>query len=69
MSDQQVVGKIGRVTAALVPGKIGEVMVAVRGGSEAFLARTDGNVTIPAGSRVVVVEYHPPRSIVVELVP
>jgi membrane protein implicated in regulation of membrane protease activity len=69
MSDQQVLGKIGRVTAALVPGKIGEVMIAVRGGSEAFLARSDGDNVIPAGSRVVVVEYHPPRSVVVELIP
>ncbi len=69
MSDHQVVGKIGRVTGAIKPGKVGEVMVSVRGGSEAFLARCDGGVDIPAGSRVVVVEYHPPRTVIVEAAP
>jgi len=41
-------------------------MVPVRGGSEAFNARaaTEGTV-IPTGSRIVVVEYHPPRTVIV----
>lgn len=69
MSDHQVVGKIGRVTGAIKPGKVGEVMLSVRGGSEAFLARCDGGALIPAGTRVVVVEYHPPRTVIVEAAP
>jgi hypothetical protein len=41
-------------------------MVGVRGGSEAFHAyATDSGTTIAAGSRVVVVEYFPPRTVVV----
>lgn len=66
MADQQMIGKIGRVTGTIAPGHIGEVMVSVRGGSEAFHAyATDSAATIAAGSRVVVVEYFPPRTVVV----
>jgi hypothetical protein len=61
-----MIGKIGRVTGAISPGHVGEVMVGVRGGSEAFHAyATDPAATIVSGSRVVVVEYFPPRSVVV----
>jgi hypothetical protein len=61
-----MIGKIGRVTGSISPGHIGEVMVSVRGGSEAFHAyAADGATTIPSGSRVVVVEYFPPRTVVV----
>ena len=69
MSDHQMVGKIGRVTGAIKPGKLGEVMIAVRGGSEAFLARTDSGHELFVGARVVVLEYHPPRTVIVEPVP
>jgi hypothetical protein len=69
MSDHRVVGKVGRVTAAVTPGKVGEVMIPVRGSSEAFLARTDGSDTLAVGSRVVVLEYLPPRTVVVSHVP
>ncbi|HET7815359.1 MAG TPA: hypothetical protein VFL13_13415 [Candidatus Baltobacteraceae bacterium] len=69
MSDHRMVGKIGRVSAAVVPGKVGEVMVPVRGSSEAFLARTDEHETLPVGSRVIVTEYLPPRTVVVSPVP
>ena len=61
-----MVGKMGRVTGTLGPGKLGEVMVPVRGGSEAFHAyAADGDETIDRGQRVVVVEYFPPRTVVV----
>jgi hypothetical protein len=61
-----MLGKIGRVTAAIAPGHVGEVMVPVRGGTEAFNAyASDNSQTIPSGSRVVVVEYFPPRTITV----
>jgi hypothetical protein len=69
MSDQRVVGKIGRVTGAVAPGALGEVMIPIRGGSEAFLARTDGKGALPVGTRVVVIEYLPPRTVVVSEVP
>ena len=61
-----MVGKIGRVTGRIAPGVIGEVMVPVRGGTEAFHAyATDNNDTISTGSTIVVVEYFPPRTVVV----
>jgi hypothetical protein len=61
-----MVGKIGRVTGTVAPGRLGEVMVPVRGGTEAFHAyASDGDDTIALGARVVVVEYFPPRTVVV----
>ena len=61
-----MIGKMGRVTGTINPGRLGEVMVPVRGGSEAFHAyAADDDVTILRGTRVVVVEYHPPRTVIV----
>ena len=66
MADQTMVGKIGRVTGRVEPGKIGEVMVPVRGGTESFHAYSDdGTAVIERGTRVLVVEYFPPRTVVV----
>ena len=66
VADQQMVGKIGRETGRIAPGVIGEVMVPVRGGTEAFHAyATDSDDTISTGSTIVVVEYFPPRTVVV----
>jgi hypothetical protein len=66
VDDQRMVGKVGRVTGAIGPGQIGEVMVAVRGGSEAFNAYSaDPEESIGRGTRVVVVEYFPPRTVLV----
>lgn len=65
MSDHKVVGKIGRVTGAVRPGVVGEVIIPVRGASEAFLARSDHDEPIAVGTRVVVVEHLPPRTVIV----
>ena len=66
MPDHQMVGKVGRVTGTIGPGQVGEVMVPVRGGSEAFHAyASDADETMATGSRIVVVEYYPPRTVVV----
>ncbi len=66
MSDHQMVGKVGRVTGTIGPGHIGEVMIPIRGGSEAFNAyASDAEETMATGSRIVVVEYYPPRTVVV----
>jgi hypothetical protein len=40
-------------------------MLAVRGGSEHFHAYSSDKATFPVGTRVVVIEYHPPRTVVV----
>jgi hypothetical protein len=66
MADQQMVGKVGRVTGACTPTTLGEVMIPIRGGTEHFHAyAADRTEAIPKGTRVVVVEYHPPRTVVV----
>jgi hypothetical protein len=63
-----VVGKIGRVTGEIAPGKVGEVMLPVRGGSEAFHAYAEEQGSVLAtGTRVVVVEYYPPRTVFVSV--
>jgi hypothetical protein len=61
-----VVGKQGRVTGTIGPGLVGEVIVNVRGGSEAFYAyAVDPAAVIGVGEPVLVVEYEPPRTVVV----
>lgn len=61
-----MIGKVGRVTATVAPGDVGEVMVPIRGGSEAFHAySSDSDETIRVGTRVVVVEYFVPRTVIV----
>ena len=65
LSDHMI-GKVGRVTGTIGPKRLGEVMVAIRGGSEAFHAySSDPKETIRPGTRVVVIEYYPPRTVVV----
>lgn len=65
MADHAMVGKVGRVTGTVGPNRLGEVMVQVRGGSEAFHAYGADDDTLKPGTRVVVVEYWPPRTVVV----
>jgi membrane protein implicated in regulation of membrane protease activity len=66
LAAHQMIGRVGRVTGTIEPGRIGEVMIAIRGGSEAFHAYSaDSEDTIETGRRVVVVEYFPPRTVVV----
>ena len=51
-----VVGKLGRVTADITPGHLGEVLIEVRQGTERFLARaSDASVTIHKHTQVIVV--------------
>ncbi len=65
--DNEVIAKIGRVTGRIGPGGIGAVVIAIRGGSEEFYAYAlDPQAVIEVGSRVVVVEYEPPRTVRVE---
>ncbi|MEV4437415.1 hypothetical protein AB0K09_00110 [Streptomyces sp. NPDC049577] len=61
-----MVGELGRVTGAIGPGLVGEVMVRVRGGAEAFLAyAAEPGERIERGTLVLVVEYQPPRTVYV----
>ncbi|MCO5987976.1 hypothetical protein NE235_17890 [Actinoallomurus spadix] len=59
-------GRQGRVTGRIGPGLVGEVMIPIRGGVEAFYAypAIDGE-EMAVGSLVVVMDYHPPRTVYV----
>lgn len=64
--DETLVGKVGRVTGRIGPSLVGEVMLSVRGGSEAFFAYPyDPDETLPVGTQVVVREHQAPRTIYV----
>jgi len=65
MADQKLIGKTGRVTGRVGPGRIGEVMIPIRGGTEAFHAYSADQEEIPPGASVVVVDTLPPRTVVV----
>ncbi|RJL32010.1 hypothetical protein [Bailinhaonella thermotolerans] len=61
-----MVGRQGRVTGKIGPGLVGEVMIPIRGGVEAFYAHPSlPDEEIPVGAIVVVVDYHPPRTVYV----
>ncbi len=64
-SAESPMGLIGQVTGAVGPDTIGEVVVDIRGGSEAFYAYPAEGQAISAGATVLVVEYHPPREVCV----
>jgi hypothetical protein len=62
-----MIGKQGRVTGRIAPNLVGEVMVPVRGGAEAFHAYSmTPDQEIPKGALVVIVEYQAPRTVYVE---
>ena len=65
------IGARGRVTStgAIRPGRTGEVMLAIRGGVEAFMARDVDGGAIEPYTEVVVVDYEPPRVVIVSALP
>ena len=65
--NQSPVGCHGRVTSTggILPGRTGEVMVAIRGGVEAFLARSANGGEIRPYTEVIVIDYVPPRTVLV----
>ncbi len=61
--DQQLVGTIGHLSVPVTSARPGEVVLPVRGGTEAFAAFADE--PIPKHSRVVVIECRSARSVTV----
>jgi hypothetical protein len=62
-----LLGSIGRVTVSIPAAGPGEVLLPIRGGTEAFAAWADEPV--PRHSRVVVIDCISARSVVVALLP
>lgn len=59
-------GYYATVTDDILPGSPGEVSVAIRRGSELFTAiAVDREETIGRHEQVVVIEYLPPRTVIV----
>lgn len=70
MDHDQIVGRIGRVTGTIRPDHFGEVMLALAGGTEAYYAKPFDEVeTIAVGHDCIVMEYLPPRLVLVTAVP
>ncbi len=65
MVDNVIIGKTGIVTGRIARAEIGEVRIEVRGGTEAYQALADADMMIERGTRVVVTEYFPPRTVFV----
>ena len=70
-SAESPIGARGRVTStgAIRPGRTGEVMVTIRGGVEAFMARDVDGGAIEPYTEVVVIDYEPPRVVIVSALP
>ena len=66
-SSASPVGCLGRVSkqGAIRPGRLGEVLVAIRGGMESFLAQDADGGSIDAGEEIVVIERIAPRTVLV----
>jgi hypothetical protein len=64
---ESLLGKVGRVTVSIPSNGPGEVLLTVRGGSEAFAAWSDEPIS--RHSRVMVVEALSARSVLVTPAP
>ena len=66
-SSASPVGSVGRVSkqGAIRPGRLGEVLVAIRGGLESFLAQDVDGGSIEADEEIVVIERIAPRTVLV----
>jgi hypothetical protein len=59
--DDPVVGKIGRVTHRISAGKLGEIVVSIRGGTETYMAYSDSDV--PEQAEVLVIGQRSARTV------
>ena len=66
MDEQSPVGKTGLVTTSIPVEGMGEVRVAIGGGTSTYGAYcVHRGTAVPSGTRVNVVELFPPRTVVV----
>jgi len=71
LSEGPPIGCVGRISlaGAIRPGRTGEVLVHVRGGVEAYLARDADGGAIASDEEVVVVDQVAPRTVLVTRLP
>jgi hypothetical protein len=65
MSDDDPTGLVGRVTVPIPSDGAGEIVLAIRGGSEAYTAYTQGGETLGRNKHAVVIEKMGPRTLLV----
>jgi hypothetical protein len=65
MMDEDLTGMVGRVSIPIPPDGAGEIILSIRGGSEAFTAYTQGNEAMTKNAHAVVVEQTGPRTVLV----
>jgi len=63
--NEDAVGKIGRVYVPISQGVPGEVIIQIRGGSEAYTAYTESEEPLAVNTRIVVVEQLSSRTLLV----
>ncbi|MGH9064524.1 MAG: hypothetical protein ACRDZQ_02205 [Acidimicrobiales bacterium] len=63
--DEPLLGMVGQITVPVDADRPGEIVLFVRGGSEAFTAYSEGRQPIPKGTRCMVRDQSSPRSVVV----
>lgn len=69
-ADDPPVGQIGRVTGRIKAGVTGEVELPFKGGTMRYHAHAaDGHTEIPSGARVLVIEFRPPITVLVDVLP
>jgi membrane protein implicated in regulation of membrane protease activity len=59
--DEPVVGKLATVTHPIAPGRPGEVVVHIRGGTETYMAYADTD--LPAATEVLVIGQRSARTV------
>ena len=66
--DASLIGMTGRISVPVPAGGTGEIIISIRGGSEAFTAYTVGDETLPRNARAAVVEKTGARTVLVTAV-
>ncbi len=61
----ETVGRMGRVSVPISPDLPGEVIIQIRGGSEAYTAYTQSEEPLAVNTRIVVVEQLSSRTLLV----
>ena len=64
-SADETVGRVGRVSVPISQGVAGEVIIQIRGGSEAYTAYTQTEEPLAVNTRIVVVEQLSSRTLLV----
>ena len=66
-ADDVLIGKVGVITAPVATGKTGEIRIAIRGGTQDYIAcaQTGSNETMAINTTAEVVAFMPPNTVYV----